>query len=108
VFVVNNAGHNFSAAEKWGRLVPILEGNINVFRPDRTIFNILQVLKKYKFSQNDFVLLSGNSLGNVLATACICAGLNVYKFNILLYNARDEEYIPFEFDVSNLRLRRKK
>jgi hypothetical protein len=108
VFVVNSSGHDFSAANKWGRIIPILEGNINIFRPDRMLHHIISVLQHKKFSCNDYLLLSGNSFGNSLICIAICKKLKLKKINLLVYNAKDHIYILHILDVDKLEFVRRK
>jgi hypothetical protein len=91
VYIVNQAGHDFSTAAKFGKLESITEGNINIARPDRDLFNIGQKVKEIK--EDDLILLSGNILINVMV---ISALLTINKFktiNLLIYDAKLKQYI---------------
>lgn len=106
VFVVNNAGHNYEAAKKWGKLISILEGNTNIFRPDRTLHTIANVLKENHFNNHDFILLSGSAYSNVLVSVCLCTQMKLHSFGVLVYNAKRQEYLPYTFDIDKYALRK--
>ena len=102
VFIVNQAGHDFAEAEKFGDLVSITEGNINVFRPDRSLFTIKQALAP--LAENDYLLLSGNTFGN--AMAAIVAAATVKILNILVYDAKNQRYLHHKLDITRLLFKR--
>lgn len=98
VFIVNQAGHDFDKAKKFGELVYVTTGNINVFRPDRTFFSIKESLSK--FTKDDYLLLSGNTFGNVLAA--LAAVENINKINLLVYDAKNLDYLHHVLDLERL------
>lgn len=105
VFIVNQAGHDFSKAKEFGTLVPITTGNINVFRPDRDLFRIQQELLDFDFT-TDFLLLSGNVLANALAAAFLvnsCGEEIHWTLNLLIYDAKHQRYMKHSlcFDSEN-------
>lgn len=89
VFVVNQAGHDISAAEKFGKLVILTEGKVNVFGTDRLASDLKNKLKDAQ--QDDYMLLAGYSLINLFV------GLILYekfkKINLLIYNFTSKEYV---------------
>lgn len=103
VFVVNDAGHNYDSVGKWGKVIAITQGNINIFRPDRSIYNITQFLQNHKYSCKDYLLLSGNSFGNVFTVLSICHKCNVNKLNLLVYNSKRQYYVAHTFDVKTFK-----
>jgi hypothetical protein len=104
VYIVNQAGHDFEAAEKFGDLVSITEGNINVFRPDRSLFTIKQSLTS--FTENDYLLLSGNTFGNAMAAIVAACTLRVPNLNLLVYDAKNQRYLHHRLDVSKMLFKR--
>lgn len=90
VFIVNKAGHDFSSAEKYGELVPVTTGNINIARPDRDLFNITQILNNFK-EKDDYLLLSGNVMANAMCVA-VLAFSQVSPLQLLVYDAKSMEY----------------
>ena len=92
VFITNKAGHDFSSAELFGDLVPVTTGNINVFRPDRDLFRIQEVL--YEFNpEMDYLLLSGNVFANAMAIAAIYYAHPSHDINYLVYDAKNNTYL---------------
>ena len=89
VYIVNSAGHDFSKAEKYGELVPVVQGHINVFRPDRSLFTITEGLAG--FTEDDYLLLSGNTFGNVIAALFL--GRQFATIKLLVYDAKNNDYL---------------
>lgn len=92
IYIVNKAGHDFSSAEKFGELVPVTTGNINVFRPDRDLFRLQQVLKDFR-PDEDYLLLSGNVFANAMAVAFILFDNDYDKIRFLVYDAKNNTYL---------------
>lgn len=90
VYLVNRSGHNFDAAEQYGTLVPITEGNFNIIRPDRDFYNLIENLKE--FTEEDYLLLSGNVFVNALSIAALLHR-KVTILNLLVYNAKNQSYV---------------
>lgn len=90
VYIVNKAGHDFSNAEKYGELVPVTTGNINIARPDRDLFNISQILDNFD-SSSDYLLLSGNVLANAMCVAVLAYSQKT-PIQLLVYDAKSQEY----------------
>lgn len=91
VYIVNFAGHNFDAAERYGKLTPVTRGNINIYRVDRDLFTVGENLKDFDHKE-DYLLLSGNVLVNAMAIAVLMAK-RIPKLNLLVYDAKNMEYI---------------
>ncbi len=96
VYVVNSAGHDFSKAEKYGELIPVVKGHVNVFRPDRSLFTITEGLAD--FQEEDYLLLSGNTFGNVIAALFL--GNIIKKIKLLVYDAKNNDYLCHVLDLS--------
>jgi hypothetical protein len=97
VYIVNSAGHDFSKAEKYGELIPVVKGHMNVFRPDRGLFTIDEGLKS--FTKDDYLLLSGNTFGNVIAALCVAGRFS--KIKMLVYDAKNNDYLCHVLDMFN-------
>ena len=91
VYIVNVAGHDFDAAEKFGELVAVTKGNINVFRPDRDLFNIQEKLLDFNHEE-DYLLLTGNVLANTLSVSTLIF-LGAESIKLLVYDAKNQDYI---------------
>jgi len=102
VYILNKAGHDYSGAQQWGELVAVVSGNMNVFRPDRSLFTIKEKLEKFD-PEKDYLLLSGNTFGNVLSVMYIMHLLkdNIKRVNLLIYDAKNVEYLLHVLDLSN-------
>lgn len=119
VFVVHINGQDFSKAEAFGALVPILEGPVSPFMPDR--LRALCEEKLDTFTSNDYLLLSGNALGCAFAWEAavdvVNAKLDAYVWpseeaasayvrtapravvRLLLFDAKKREYFVRSLDV---------
>jgi len=87
VFVANFAGHNISDAKRFGEIINVTEGNINVFEPDRVMYNILKVFKENKYDPEiDYIVLSGSKVINFLI------GLLCQKARILIWDPNEKQY----------------
>lgn len=82
VYVVNDSGHDYSKAEKFGRLV---------FMSTRSIYktHVTKMYKKFKrfineSGREDYLLISGPSLMNVIA--CSMFARKHGKLNLLIWD----------------------
>ena len=91
VYIVNLAGHDFDSAKKFGEIKAVTKGNINLLRPDRDLYHIIEGLKEFN-QEEDYLLLSGNVLANVM---CIMSLIHqkVNLLNLLVYNAKNQDYV---------------
>jgi hypothetical protein len=106
VFIVNSAGHDFTAAHVWGQIIPILKGNVNIKRPDRMMYNIFKTLKDNKFRDEDYILLSGNAFSNVVTALAIVNKFKVQNLRILIYDATTGEYVPQQLNIKTMHFER--
>lgn len=67
IYIVNHAGHDYSAAEKWGTLISITTGHVSPGSLDRLLYDI--ALHLSKSTPSDWLLPSGFQILNVLASA---------------------------------------
>ena len=87
VFVVNKSTHDFSKAEKYGKLVFMTEGRMNKFATN-------DMMRRFKESmeesdKNDHILLC--SLNVMNSIACALFGSKHKTLNLLIY--KDGTYI---------------
>lgn len=98
VWLVNEGGHDYRLARKWGRIVPLTAGNINPFQVDRLIVNLSQRLQMAQ--ENDFIVVSGVALTNMLVLAIWLAKFP--RANILQWAVQGSRYIKLTIDRENL------
>ena len=87
VYIVNKSAHNFTAALKFGKLIPLSEGSMNREAPNSMHRQFSEVMVDSE--ESDFILISGLSIMNVVA-----CGIFIHKhkkLNVLLY--KNGEYI---------------
>jgi hypothetical protein len=89
VWIVNNCGHPYEDAKRFGELESLTIGNVNPLRPDRLCWNIAQGIAKYA-SEKDFLLVSGTPTVNMLALE-LWLGRFGYA-QLLQWNAKKKEY----------------
>lgn len=84
VYVVNKGSHDFSSAEKYGRLIYMTSG----YQPK---FSVAAALRQFQFnmqesSEEDRILLTGLSTLNCIA--CSVFALKHKRLNLLLFNGK--------------------
>ena len=89
VYVVNNSGHNFTAAERYGKLVYLTSGKINIFATDRLIQELKGKLKGAE--KGDFLLLSGYALLNIIVFNILMHKHG--RVSVLIYDFHKREYV---------------
>lgn len=87
--MVNLGGHNYEAAEAFGLLVPITEGNVNHFNVDRLAVSIVE--KLHDADEEDYVVISGSPLLNVVVTQLWLRRFK--KLKLLQYSVRQNNYV---------------
>lgn len=88
VWLVNEGGHDYQDAERFGRVIPITTDSINPFNPDRLMVIISHRLRVA--NSEDFLAISGSPMLNALAIA-----MWIRRFgtcNVLHWSHRDDEY----------------
>ena len=90
VYVVNDSGHIMDNAKKFGNFKVLSKGNVNIFRTNDITADFKGKLKDIQ--PTDFILLSGSSILNVLATSIALTKNS--KVGVLLYNLNSGEYVP--------------
>jgi hypothetical protein len=96
VFVVNNSGHDFSAAKQYGDLVFMSSGSI-------PRYNVNQMYREFSNAlihsePEDFILCTALTQMNMVAAA-IFAHLHG-RINLLIH--KDRGYVVREVDLTNL------
>lgn len=86
VYIVNDSGHDFSAARKYGQLIYMTKGILNKYNLTAMRRTFEAVLKHS--APGDYLLHSGPSVMNALACAMF-AHLHG-RLNLLLYRADAE------------------
>lgn len=99
VWIVNSAGHNFDAAESYGELIPLTVGKVNIFNVERLIREFKGMLANHK--KEDWILLSGNVILNVLAVAIVL--IKHGEVRMLLYDVIKKEYVPREIKFDEIK-----
>lgn len=100
IWIANATGHDFTAARKFGdELIPITEGRIN-------IFNVKAMVEEFKtkmepYEKDDWLLLSGSSIINVIASQIVVDRFGEVKF--LIYDAANRSYIPREINTKQIK-----
>jgi len=88
VYVINFSGHNISTCKRFikkGKIIYLTEGSVNIFNIDRVLYDLKAKLENY--NDNDYLLLSGNVVLNVLV-ALIVKDM-VEHLNLLIWDARE-------------------
>lgn len=97
VFVINYIGKDMSDAKQYGTMVPITEGNVDVFNTDRLLYTMKSTMDNHAYDpKTDFILLSGGLPLNFCMGAIIA---KYKKVNLLLWDAKNRKYVRKEFNV---------
>lgn len=87
VFIVNKGGHNFEAAEQFGRLAYLSEGIASRYAVSKIYRDFAMRLRGS--SPDDYLLLTGLTTMNVIA--CSCFAYIHGRLNLLLY--KNDKYV---------------
>lgn len=99
VWIVNDAGHDFSKAEKFGGLQKLTIGRVNPFYPDRLAQELSIGIVRYA-SPEDFLLISGTPILNALA---LCLWVKAHgSCKVLQWDAKRQDYRISTVSDSNL------
>lgn len=85
VFIPNKSIHDFSEAEKYGELVYLSNGNMPRYKTSRIYRLFTDILDTA--SPDDFVLVSGLTILNIIATLIMQAKFGYV--NLLLFKSTD-------------------
>lgn len=98
VFVVNRSGHDFSPAEKYGEIVYMTVGNQNPWAVNQHLRIFADYFKDS--TRDDYIVLSG--LHSMNAVAFSLFGWMHGQINVLIYDARQEDYKKFTLQLDEL------
>ena len=97
--IANATGHDFTSARKFGdELVPITQGRINIFNFKAMVEEFKTIMKPYE--KDDWLLLSGSNIINVIAAAIVLNRHGEVKF--LIYDAANKCYVPREINMKQI------
>ena len=82
VFIVNKSTHDFSAAEKYGEIIFLSQGNMRRFSTSRAYRKYYKILNNS--SPEDYLLLSG--LPMLCIVAAFILTIKHKRLNLLLFN----------------------
>jgi len=99
VWIVNEGGHDYSAAETFGNLIPVTVGAINPFNPDRIMVNVREIFKLAR--ADDWVLISGNQM---LCMVVFAMWLERFgTANILQWSTKKHIYVPLHVTANAIK-----
>jgi len=96
VYIVNEGGHDYSAASSFGELKILTKGNLPVFSLDRIRERIKRGLKQFD-PEKDFILLSGSLVPNVITVSLLVKKFGQIK--ILIFDAKKGNYKQRELRI---------
>lgn len=88
VYIVSNAGHDYSTAQRFGEIKFLCGDKVNVFAADRLVKDLHEQLKDS--TPNDYLLPSGNSLATCAAFAILMGKHG--SVNHMIYSFRNKMY----------------
>lgn len=91
VYITNDSGLDFSKAEKFGQLVKLTNGPVDVFRPHMIQREVESNIKQFDRSL-DYLLVAGAALpvGFAFAWLCVEEGGTV---KLLIFDAKKADYM---------------
>ena len=99
VWIVNAGAHSYHKAEKFGRLIVLTEGRVNVFGVDNLSKLLVDRLNS-DGQKGDFVLVSGYSVPNAIVIHWF---LKKFKFcKMLLWEANHSRYMALTLSDFNV------
>lgn len=99
VFITNDSGQDYSAAEQYGDLIKLTKGPCNIFHPEDVKTQIESKLYENKFNNKvDFVLLAGAALPCALLFAHVAVrgytnDDGEVKVQCLMFDVKRQEYV---------------
>ena len=91
VYIVNKSIHDYSAAEEYGELVFLSEGNMARFSTSKAYRKFIPILEKS--AKDDLLMISGMPM--LCIVAAFILGQKHERLNLLLFNPtrRKKEYL---------------
>jgi hypothetical protein len=99
VFILNNNLHNYDKAKRFGELVNVTQGRLPIFKTD-TVLNMVSFGLK-NFTKDDYLLVSGPVLLNILATTILYEKFD--NFKLLIFDAKKQDYVVRHITKENIR-----
>ena len=99
VWIVNEAGHDYTDAEKYGPHKRLTLGDINPLQLDRLAYHLSRGIGRFT-KPNDLILISGTPTVNAVALAMWL--LMHKKAKVLQWNAKKSEYELSTITLDNL------
>lgn len=97
VYVVNRSGHDFSEAERFGRLHFLSEGPVSKYAVSKIYREFAMQLRES--TPDDYILITG--LTTMACIACSCMSfLHEGKLNLLLY--KNGRYVERRLSIAEL------
>jgi hypothetical protein len=91
---------DFSKAERFGTLIKLTNGTIDIFKPHVCKQQIDETLQRCGFdAKNDYVLVAGNPLATAFAFSWLTLAADDgqedhgVQVKVLLFNAKEDDYI---------------
>lgn len=97
VFVVNKGCHDYSIAERFGKLVFLSNGPVPRYDTTKMLRLFEPIIKEHA-KNTDYLLLGGLSIMSVIACTLFSQKHNC--LNLLLYSTKDAEYILRKINYS--------
>lgn len=99
VYIANTSrSFDFSSAEQYGQLVPVSSGTANIHNPQSDLEAMRRTLAA--FSAEDYLLLAGNAISNVVAVLALLFLLpeEVPIVRLLFWDAKHDAYKAQRYD----------
>jgi len=87
VYIVNKSNHDYTAAQRYGRLTYLSSGKMSRYEPNKMAREFADKLEHSK--EEDYLLLSGLSMMNLIAG--VVFALKHRRLNLLLF--KDGRYL---------------
>ena len=89
VYIVNNTNHDYSKAERYGRLVDVTKGRVPIFKTSTVRTMLEEGLAS--FTKDDYLLISGPAIVSVMASVVLFNKFETVKF--LVFDAKQQDYV---------------
>jgi len=89
VYILNNTHHDYSKANRYGKLVDVTKGKVPIFKTS----TVRAMLEKglVDFTKDDYLLLAGPAILSVMASAILFNKFETVKF--LVFDAKQQDYV---------------
>jgi hypothetical protein len=92
VFATNVGFHDYSPAERWGKLIGLTERRVDLLHTDRLRGEIIEKLREHEASPDDYLLVSGNPLVVTVVVQYWLSNISPI-IDVLYWDARYQDYI---------------